>query len=122
MLRVIVSMILFPAVVLCAVPNKTSPDITAREIIENVQARYDDMSDAVVTFTQSYRFKVSKVEQEVEGTMFFKKKNKYRIETEQRIIVTDGTTSWSYNQESKQVIIDEYLWSTGDVRRGVGRG
>ena len=57
--------------------------ITAKEIIEKVQDRYDDMSDAVVTFTQKVRFKVSRMEQQTTGTLYFKKKNKYRIETEQ---------------------------------------
>jgi len=82
--------------------------ITAKEIIENVQSKYDDISDVVLTFDQTTRFKVSKVEQSLSGKLYFKKKNKYRIETEQRTIVTDGKTSWSYNPLSNQVVIDTY--------------
>jgi outer membrane lipoprotein carrier protein len=82
--------------------------ITAKEIIEKVQERYDDMSDAVVTFTQKVRFKVSRMEQQTTGTLYFKKKNKYRIETEQRTVVTDGKSSWSYNAQNKQLVISAY--------------
>jgi outer membrane lipoprotein carrier protein len=81
-----------------------SPD----EIIENVQERYEDIDDAVIKFSQSVRFKVSKAEQTMLGTMYFKKNNKYRIETETRTVVTDGKTSWSYNPQNNQVIIDTY--------------
>jgi len=83
-------------------------DITANEIIENVQDRYDDINDAIITFTQTVRFKVSRVEQSYSGKMYFKKKNKFRIETDERVLVTDGATSWSYTPRIKQVVIDDY--------------
>ncbi|NOY05445.1 MAG: outer membrane lipoprotein chaperone LolA [Chlorobi bacterium] len=86
----------------------TLPDITANEIIENVQDRYDDIDDAVITFTQTVRFKVSRVEQSYSGKMYFKKKNKFRIETDERVLVTDGKTSWSYTPRNKQVVIDNF--------------
>ncbi|HOJ02502.1 MAG TPA: outer membrane lipoprotein carrier protein LolA [Bacteroidota bacterium] len=80
----------------------------ARKIIENVQEAYDDLSDATLTFNQSVRFKVSRAEQSVKGTLHFKKPNKYRIETDERTVVTDGTTSWSFNTKTRQVVIDAY--------------
>ncbi|MFZ1729506.1 MAG: outer membrane lipoprotein chaperone LolA [Bacteroidota bacterium] len=86
--------------------------IDAREIIENVQDRYQDMTDATITFSQSVRYKVSKAEQSVKGTLLFKKPNKYRIETEERTIVTDGKTSWSWNPQNRQVVIDNYKEET----------
>jgi chaperone LolA len=86
--------------------------ITAKDIIEKVQDKYGDMTDAVVTFTQKVRFKVSKMEQQSSGMLYFKKQHKYRIETEQRTIVTDGKTSWSYNTQNKQLVISTYKEDT----------
>ncbi|MBE0644539.1 MAG: outer membrane lipoprotein carrier protein LolA [Bacteroidetes bacterium] len=86
--------------------------IDARKIIENVQERYDDMTDATLTFSQSVRFKVSKAEQSVKGTLLFKKPNKYFIETEDRTVVTDGKTSWSWSPRNHQVVIDNYKEET----------
>jgi outer membrane lipoprotein carrier protein len=80
----------------------------AKDIIERVQKKYEDIDDAVVSFSQSTRFKVSRVEQSVNGTLYFKKKNKYRIETQDRIVVTNGVTSWSYSPGTNQVVIDNY--------------
>jgi outer membrane lipoprotein carrier protein len=88
---------------------------TAKEIIEKVQAEFDDMDDIVVSFTQTVRFKVSNAEQQTDGILYFKKSNRYRIETDQRVIVTDGVTSWSYNPKSNQVFIDAYRESSNTV-------
>lgn len=82
--------------------------VSPKDIIEKVQARYDKMTDAVIQFRQNVRFRVSKSEQTVSGTLIFKKKNKYRIETDQRVVVTNGVTSWSWNPSTKQVVIDKY--------------
>jgi outer membrane lipoprotein carrier protein len=86
--------------------------ITAKEIIEKVQSKYGKLDNVVLNFTQSVKFRVNKSEQQATGTLYFKKKNKYRIETDQHIIVTDGQTSWSYSPQNKQVIIDKYKEDT----------
>lgn len=82
--------------------------ITAKEIVEKVQSKYDKIDNVVLNFTQNVKFKVSKTEQQTTGTLYFKKKHKYRIETEQHVIVTDGKTSWSYSPQNRQVIVDNY--------------
>ncbi len=97
---------------LLLLPLMVALAIDAREIIENVQERYEDISDATITFSQSVRFKVSKAEQSVEGTLYFKKPGKYRIETEERTVVTDGKTSWSWNPRNRQLIVDNYREET----------
>ncbi len=100
------------AAVLVLLPLGSAFAITPQEIIENVQERYESVKDAVITFTQSVRFKVSKAEQTAQGLLYFKKKNKYRIETETRTVVTDGATSWAYNPQNNQVIIDNFKEET----------
>jgi chaperone LolA len=91
------------------------PEITAKEIIEKVQAKYDDLTDATIQFTQSTRFKVSHAEQSVKGTLYFKKKSRYRIETDQRVIVTDGKTAWSHNLRTNQVLVNTYREETSSL-------
>lgn len=82
--------------------------ISPEDIIEHVQDKYQDVTDATITYTQSVKFRVSQAEQTSDGTLYFKKKNQYRIETGDRTVVTDGVTSWSYNPKANQVIIDKY--------------
>lgn len=82
-------------------------EITAQDVIQNVQNAYKDITDAKASFTQSIKFNKSK-SQSSSGTLYIKKENKYRIETGSQTIVTDGSTSWSYTPSKKQVVIDYY--------------
>lgn len=82
-------------------------DITAQDIIQNVQNVYRDITDAKASFSQTVKHSGGKA-QSSSGTLYIKKENKYRIEAGGQIIITDGSTSWSYNPKKKQVIIDYY--------------
>ncbi len=93
---------LFPAKLIFA-----QDDVTAQDIIQNVQNVYKDITDAKASFTQSVKYGKGKTITS-SGTLYIKKEKKYRIETGSLTIVTDGSTSWSYNANKKQVIIDYY--------------
>lgn len=79
----------------------------AQEIIRKVQSKYENISDAKATFTQTLKGSGGKANSS-SGTIYIKKSNKYRIEAGGQIIITDGETSWSYSPKRKQVIIDNY--------------
>ena len=108
MLRLTIFNISILAILLFAVNVKSQDDnITAQEIISNVQNAYKDITDAKASFSQTIKFNKSKA-QSSSGTLYIKKENKYRIETGTQTIVTDGSTSWSYSPGKKQVVIDYY--------------
>lgn len=90
---------------------KAQDELTAQEIIQKVQDTYRDISDVKASFSQSIKYSKGKT-QSSSGTLYIKKENKYRIETGAQTIVTDGSTSWSYNANKKQVIIDYYKESS----------
>ncbi len=81
---------------------------SGKELVERLKNKYAGINDAVIKFEQTVKYGVSKFEQSFSGTLYFKKKNKYRIETEQQTVVTDGVTSWLYSKVNKQVIIDNF--------------
>jgi chaperone LolA len=108
MVKIILSKLLILGVILSnpAVFSQED-DITAQEVIQNVQSAYKDITDAKASFSQTVKFKKSNA-QTSSGTLYIKKENKYRIETGSQTIVTDGSTSWSYTPSKKQVVIDYY--------------
>jgi outer membrane lipoprotein-sorting protein len=81
---------------------------TPEEILARVRTAYDAIRDAELTFTQRTRFAVSKIEHQARGTLSLKKDHRYRIETEDQVVVTDGSTVWSYSVPNKQVLIDSF--------------
>jgi outer membrane lipoprotein carrier protein len=79
-----------------------------QEILENVRKKYDGIRDAELKFTQRTRFPQSTLEQRAKGTLSLKKEHKFRIETDDQIVVTDGETVWSYSLPNRQVLIDRF--------------
>ncbi len=82
--------------------------LTATEVLEKVEEMYATVNDASAEFTQTVSFKYAKVEQSFSGTVSMKKKNKYRVESQQQTLVTDGATVWAYSPVNNQVLIDTY--------------
>ncbi len=107
MTKLILAKFLILAIFLANSSIFSQDDITAQEVIQNVQNAYKDITDAKASFSQTVKFNKSKA-QSSSGTLYIKKENKYRIETSSQTIVTDGSTSWSYTPSKKQVVIDYY--------------
>jgi outer membrane lipoprotein carrier protein len=95
-----------PVLFLIIVVNVTYAQ-DAQEIIKNVQSKYNSIKDAQATFSQSVRYS-SGSNQSSSGTIYIQKGDKYRIESKNEVIVTDGVTSWSYSKKKRQVVIDNY--------------
>ncbi len=79
----------------------------AQEIIRKVQQKYENISDAKASFTQTLKSSGGKANTS-SGVIYIKKSNMYRIESGGQILITDGTTSWTYSPRRKQVVIDNY--------------
>jgi outer membrane lipoprotein carrier protein len=84
------------------------PPQSAEEVLEQARQKYQAVQDAEIKFVQSVRFTVANIRQQTSGTLFLKKTNKYRLETEGQTIVTDGITVWSYSASTDQVLIDRF--------------
>ena len=81
---------------------------TAQELLDRVRQKYDSVTDAQLKFSQRVVFGASRIEQKTSGTLFLKKKNKYRMELGSQTIVTDGKTVWSFSVPNNQVLIDNF--------------
>jgi len=79
----------------------------AQEIIKKVQSKYNTIKDAQASYSQTIKYS-SGSSQSSSGTIYIQKEDKYRIESKNEVIVTDGVTSWSYSKKKKQVVIDNY--------------
>ena len=88
--------------------NMLAASQEADEVLEKVRKRYDTVTDAELRFTEKVRFPMAKIEQQLSGTLFIKKSNKYRVELDDQVIVTDGQTLWSYSATNNQVVIDRF--------------
>ena len=84
-----------------------------QDIIEDVQDTYDEIKNFSASFKKIEEFKLTGSVNETNGKIFIKDGTKYRFESEDQVIVTDGKTVWTYNDISKQLIIDNFRENSG---------
>jgi chaperone LolA len=72
------------------------------KLLKNLHDKFDKVNDLSADFKQSTNEKAI-----LTGRFFFKKEDKLRIEFKNSILVSDGTTNWSYNQKEHKVIISK---------------
>ncbi len=74
-------------------------------LLETIQQRYEQLNGLQATFTQEIRSDFASGSTRMRGTLLLKQE-KYRVETEEQTLVTDGTTTWIYTPADQQVIIN----------------
>ena len=105
-----IKIILLVAVLTAALNAQSIDDIT-----EEIQDRYQDLENFSAEFVQTEKFKVTGSVNETRGKIFVKNGLKYRLQTEDRIIVTDGKTVWTYSLFNNQVLIDRMKKNEGSL-------
>ena len=75
----------------------------AQTLLKNIQNKFDSINDLSAEITQLTNNKVS-----LKGKVFYKKEDHLRFEFKNNLIVSNGETSWNYNQKQNKVIITNY--------------
>ncbi len=83
------------------------------DIIEEVQEKYEEIEDISATFKRIESFKLTGTISETIGKIYIKDGVKYRFESDDQSIATNGETVWTYNSISKQFIIDRVRKNSG---------
>jgi len=81
-------------------------DQKAEEIIAEAKQKYDRLKSLKAQFTQEFQWKLAENVHHQQGTIWLKGKDKFKIETQDQVVVSDGVTVWTYSVANKQVIID----------------
>lgn len=79
---------------------------TASISLTDVQEAYDELEGLSASFTQVIGSDFAEDTTRVEGTVLLSG-NKYRVETSDQIVTTNGTTSWIYTPSDSQVVVND---------------
>lgn len=86
-----------------------------QDVIKKIQDKYDDLEYLSADFVQTEQFKLTGSRNETKGKIFVKDGVQYRLETEDQSVATDGTTVWTYNKFTNQVLIDRVKEGDGSL-------
>lgn len=67
----------------------------ANSILKDIQKRFGKIQDLSADVIQN----------STKSKFFYQKENKYRIETTNNIIISDGNSIWNYNKKNNKVVI-----------------
>lgn len=78
----------------------------AEDIVAKIRQAYEKLESLKGDFEQQYTWSLAGETQTLNGTLYLKKGDRYRVETPNQLIVTDGKTVWTYALDKKQVLVD----------------
>ncbi len=76
------------------------------KIIKKMQKKYRSAKTIQIHFKEITQFSLTGTTTEVSGVLHMQGQKKFRLETEDQVIVSDGKTIWQYNKLESQVLID----------------
>lgn len=78
----------------------------AEDIVAKIRQTYENLESLKGEFEQQYTWSLAGETQTLNGTLYLKKGDRYRVETPNQMIITDGKIVWTYSLDKKQVLID----------------
>ncbi|MDZ7292383.1 MAG: outer membrane lipoprotein carrier protein LolA [candidate division KSB1 bacterium] len=78
----------------------------AEDIVAKIRQTYEKLESLKGDFEQQYTWSLAGETQVLNGTLYLKKGDRYRVETQNQMIITDGKTVWTYSPDKMQVIVD----------------
>ncbi len=75
----------------------------AQVVLKNLQDKFKSIDNLSAEITQSVNGNVM-----LKGKVYFKKENYLRFEFKNILIISDGETSWNYNEKENKVIITDF--------------
>lgn len=95
-----------------------SSDISPKEVIEKAEEVFYSKKTFFTVFEETYIWELTGEKQTLKGEMLLEGEVRFRISTEDQIIVSDGKTLKTYNRIEKQMLIDNLETGKDDLLPG----
>ena len=96
------------ALILLGLLTSASHPMTGEEVIKKVRKRYEKLKRFSADFEQTFEWKLAQETHTFRGTLYLKKPNRFRLETETQTVVSDAKQVWTYIHANEQVILTSY--------------
>lgn len=100
------SRFLFLAIVLATLAVEPVHAQSNRMSLESIQTAYTNLDALQAEFTQVVSSDFAEDSTRLSGTVLLSG-NKYRVQTPEQTVVTDGTTTWIYTPADTQVVVND---------------
>lgn len=98
----ILVLILWPG--LSQLPLLTAETIQVEELVKQIEKVYLQLHDLQMNFERETKSEVFKQPNVVKGMIYLKQPDKFRLDSEEETVVSDGAVVWTHNKEARQVV------------------
>lgn len=81
-------------------------DQKSEEMIQKLKSKYDKLKTFKAEFVQTAYWKLADNTHEQKGSIWLKDNDKFKIETPDQVVISNGKTLWTFSQFNNQVIIE----------------
>jgi outer membrane lipoprotein-sorting protein len=83
-----------------------SAEMQPQDILKKVEEALNAAKSVKLDFEETYEWKQTGEKQSISGELILSGQDKFRVTTQDQIIVSDGVTLWTYSKPSNRVLID----------------
>ncbi|MBK8502842.1 MAG: outer membrane lipoprotein carrier protein LolA [Saprospiraceae bacterium] len=83
-----------------------NPDAEATKILQDLEKKMQNFADIIYHFT--LQVEIPEAETQFQKGVFYTKKEAYRLEVSDYILLTDGRLQWVVNKEAKEIQIHDF--------------
>ena len=88
--------------------SNKSNNFKVDKFLNEVQQNYRDLENFVIEFTREVSTQAISGKQISRGKLFYLHKNKYRLEIDGQLIISDGEKIYNYSKKAKRVVITKF--------------
>jgi outer membrane lipoprotein carrier protein len=78
-----------------------------QKIMDRVEKAVRNANTLSISFQEKFIWKMTGEENTLSGTLLMEGDDRFRIETEDQVLVSDGKTLWTYSRPANRVLIDK---------------
>jgi len=90
---------------LCAV---YLPAQSGNEVLKKIQSKFNSITDFSASFTQVIIDENGKAGTKLNGSFFYKRKNKFIVELKNQMIISNSDIIWNFDKGQKRVVISYF--------------
>lgn len=93
-------------IVVCA--GSVRADARGSEVVGKLQKKFAELKTLSAHFVKQHYWRLMEQHQEMKGTLLVQQPNRFRMDSDVQVVVSDGKTAWNYAPANAQVLVSDY--------------
>lgn len=99
---------LFVALGILFCAGSVRADARGSEVVGKLQKKFAELKTLSARFVKQHYWRLMEQHQEMKGTLLVQQPNRFRMDSDVQVVVSDGKTAWNYAPANAQVLVSDY--------------